>query len=884
MRGAKADYPRCIRLHGQTSAGRKRWRRGTVAGHRRNAGFAQRRTSAIASCGADDSAADFGFTHVPLGCTPRNCFKLRSQPAGSRIATPKEFASRDRLGVIDPMIGRAILRTFRRPRHQRGMLLALRAASRAVPSASAMRKPVLLLATLLLAGAGLIKGEIKTPENAPIEITSTGETTYENGLATARDNVAIHVGDTDIYADYAQYNSNTHDIELRGHVRIYRDISFYIAESGVFNTETNRIKATKMRTESQPYFLNGDNVTEIAEHGYLIKNGTFTTHDTPKPDFHLRARTIRVYEKDRVIFQNVTAYVGKVPVFWFPYMYQSLDQTFSFTIAPAFLSSWGPSLLTQVTFPITEDVQGRVRLDYRGRRGVAVGFDSNAEYGKDKESWAKLKTYYLQDQNPELNQTAVPRQGVPTARYRLSLEDRTNFSESIYGIANLTKLSDQYVMEDFYQGEFRVNPVPDNVVALTKTNPNYTLTGIARFQANEFFTTTERLPEVVLDVKRHALFGGPIFYEGETGVANLQLQFPEDSGFNNYGTARFDTFHQLVFPNTYFGWLSIVPRVGFRGTYYGDTRDLGNTIFTPNPNPLVPNFILPNPTLANPIDFGGDTFRTVFDTGVEASFKVSRTWENVQSRAFGLDGLLHVIQPFTNFSYVSENGPNPMSILQFDRFEPSTQLRAIDFPQFTPIDSIDSWTVWRVGVRNRLETRRDDRTITWLELDTFFDVNFDNPYDRTDYSNFFNNLRFTPLPWMSFSVNSQVPAFAKGFTEVNTIASVQPIANLQLSVGHRYLNDNPFFLDSSLFLVGGYYRINDNWGVGAQEQYEATTGLLEQQRYSIYRDLSSWVASFGGVIRDNKGVKEYGVLFTVTLKAFPKFGFDLNFDPTSSGE
>ena len=746
-----------------------------------------------------------------------------------------------------------------------------------------MRTLVLLVAALF-ASAGLIRGEIKTPQNVPIEITSTGETTYENGLATARDNVAIHIGNTDIYADYAQYNSTTHDVELRGHVRIYRDTSLYIAESGVYNTETKKIRAINGRTASQPYFLSGANVGSIEENGYLIQNGTFTTDDSAKPDFHLHARKIRVYEKDRVIFQYVTFYIGKVPVFWWPYLYQSLSDTFSFTVSPAYTSTWGPSLLTQVTFPITDNIKGRARFDYFGRRGPAIGFDPVIDYGKDEDSQARIKSFYIQDQNPELNQTNIPRQDVPTGRYRLSLEDRTNFTDEIYGLANLTKLSDPYVMQDFYPGEFRVDPVPDNVVAVAKTDPFFTITGIARFQANEFFTTTERLPEVVLDVKRHALFGGPIFYEGESGFANLRLQFPDDSGFQNYNTDRFDTFHQLTFPNTYFGWLSIVPRVGFRGTYYGKTWDLGSTTFVPPSNPLIPDFILPPPTLANPVKFDGDTFRTVFNTGAEASFKISRTWENVQSRAFGLDGLMHVIQPFTNFSYVEENGPNPLSILEFDRFEPSTQLRAIDFPQFTPIDSIDSWTVWRVGVRNRLETRRDDRTITWLELDTFFDVNFDNPYDRTDYSNFFNNLRFTPLPWMSFSVNSQVPAFAKGFTEVNTIASVQPIANLQLSVGHRYLNDNPFFLDSSLFLVGGYYRINDNWGVGAQEQYEATTGLLEQQRYSIYRDLSSWVASFGGVIRDNKGVKEYGVIFTMTLKAFPKFGFDLNFDPTSQGE
>ena len=746
-----------------------------------------------------------------------------------------------------------------------------------------MRTLVLLLATLF-ASAGLIFGEIKTPENAPIEITSTGETTYENGLATAHDNVAIHIGNTDIYADYAQYNSTTHEVELRGHVRIYRDASLYVTDSGFYNTETKKIRAISGRTESQPYFLGGQNVSSISENGYLIRDGTFTTHDSAKPDFHLHARKIRIYEKDRVIMQYVTAYVGNVPVFWWPYLYQSLNEAFSFTITPAYLSSWGPSLLTQVTFPITDDIKGRVRLDYFGRRGPAIGFDPVIDYGKDENSQARVKTFYIQDQNPNLNQTAVPRQNVPTGRYRLSLEDRTNFTDDIYGIANLTKLSDQYVMQDFFQGEFRIDPVPDNVLALTKADPFYTLTAIERFQANQFFTTTERSPEVVLDIKRHGLFGGPIFYEGETGFANLRLQFPEGSGFENYGTYRFDTFHQLTYPNTYFGWLSIVPRVGYRGTYYGKTWDLGSTIFIPPSNPLIPDFILPPPTLANPVKFDGDTFRSVFDTGAEASFKISRTWENVQSRALGLDGLMHVIQPFTDFSYVKEDGPNPTAVLGFDRFLPSTQPRVLDFPQFTTIDSIADWTVWRGGVRNRLETRRDDRTMTWLEVDSFVDVQFENPYQPTDYSNLVNNIRFTPLPWMSLSVNSQVPAFAKGFTEVDTVATVQPLANVQLNVAHRYLNGNPFFQDSSLFVVGGYYRLNDNWGVGVQEQYEATTGLLEEQRYSVYRDLTSWVASFGGVIRDNSGVKEYGLLFTVTLKAFPKFGFDLNFDPTSQGE
>ena len=746
-----------------------------------------------------------------------------------------------------------------------------------------MAKPFPAIVSLFFA-INFAGAAIETPKNQPIEITSTGQTTYENGLATAHDNVAIHIADTDIYADFAQYNSQKHEVLVEGHVRIYRDVSIYAGERAIYNIETKQIRAVNMQTEYFPYFVSGATVTSISDNAYRIENGNFTTHDSSRPDFHLRARTVRVYENDHVVFQNVTFYAGKVPIFWWPYVYQSLNDAFSFSVSPAFLSSWGPSLLTQVTFPIHENIKGRLRVDYRTRRGVGVGFDSEVEYGKDKNSWANLKTYYLQDQNPLLNRTNVPRGLVSTGRYRVTLQNFTHLTEDIYGIIDVTKLSDPFLMQDFYHTDFRIDPVPDNVVAVAKTNPFYTLTATARFQANEFFEQTERLPEVVLDVKRHALFGGPIFYEGESGVADLHRNFASGTDFQDYEAWRMDTFHQLTYPNTYFGWLSIVPRAGFRETYYSKTRDLGNTMFQPSENPLVPDFLLPDPTLQMPITNGGDKWRSVVNAGAEASFKFSRTWEEAQSRALGLDGLRHIVQPFSNLSWVSDSGPDPKQVLQFDRFEPSTQLRPIDFPQFTSIDSIDRWTVWRVGVRNRLQTRRDDLTVSWLDLETYVDVNFDNPFDRTPYSNLFNRLRFTPLPWASLIINSQLPAFDKGFTEVNTNVVVQPVANLQVSVGHRYLNTNPFFNNSSLFVVGGYYRLDDNWGIGLQEQYEATTGVLEQQRYSVYRDLTSWVASLGAVIRDNGGIKEYGVLLTFTLKAFPKFGFDLNFDPAGADE
>ncbi len=748
-----------------------------------------------------------------------------------------------------------------------------------------MRKPVLLLLFLLLASATRAQ-DLAGPGALPVEINATGQTTYENGIATARDDVAIHFGDTDIYADFAQYDKEKHTIFLKGHVRIYRGISLYLGEEATYNLDTKAINADNMRSGIYPYLLSGRAVTSATDEAYTIKNGTFTTHDSAHPDFHINAQTVRIYENDRVILKNATFYIGQVPVFWWPYLYQSLDRSFSYSIAPAFLSSWGPSLLGQITFPIGEKITSTVRLDYRSRRGEAVGFDSEIRYGKDNKSIAKFTSYFLQDQNPDLNRTSLARPGTPTSRYRLGLQNRTEFTSDIEGIVDVTKLSDRFLLQDFFPNEFRVNPQPDNVVALVKTGAWYSLTAEARFALNTFYETTERLPEIALDIKRHGLFGGPIYYEGETSAGELRHNFVANSVFDDYSAFRIDSFHQLTYPNTYFGFLSVVPRIGFRGTFYSRTENFDTSIYPLNP--AAPTFPLTFPAtnrfFGPPLDYGGSVFRAIFNAGVESSFKVSREWNDAQNRILGLDGLRHIIQPFVNFSYVSSPNVDPIDILQFDRVQPTTKLNPIDFPQYTSIDAIDNWSIARIGVRNRLQTRRDDLTVSWLQLETFVDVNFDNPFDKTDYSNVFNKLTFTPVPWATLIIESQLPLLDQGFTEVNTSINFKPTGNTQLTFGHRYLKNNPFFVDSSLFTFGAYYRIDDNWGVGVLEQYEANTNIVEQQRISIYRDLTSWVASLGGIVRNNGGVKEYGVLLTFTLKAFPKFGLDLNFDPAGTGD
>jgi hypothetical protein len=66
--------------------------------------------------------------------------------------------------------------------------------------------------------------------------------------------------------------------------------------------------------------------------------------------------------------------------------------------------------------------------------------------------------------------------------------------------------------------------------------------------------------------------------------------------------------------------------------------------------------------------------------------------------------------------------------------------------------------------------------------------------------------------------------------------------------------------------------------------YEMDDGTMEFQSYSLTRDLTSWMVSFGGMMRDNRGGRsDVGLLFTLTMKDFPQVTLPLDIDPNPSG-
>jgi lipopolysaccharide assembly outer membrane protein LptD (OstA) len=748
---------------------------------------------------------------------------------------------------------------------------------------------------LWMAGQAIAQSPLRQADSAgrfsdiPIDIAA--ENLDASGvLATASGNVQISYGATTIYCDQAQYDPTTRDVIATGNVRIYREGQLVTAERAVYNLETKDISGASVHGEAMPFMFGSNSFQNIpGTSGYLVKESLFTTSDSANPDWSLRARRVRIYPNDRVILYDAKLYVGNTPVMWFPFVYQPLNRKNAFTITPGFRSAWGPYLLSNYTFPISDQVGGTLRLDYLGRRGPAVGLGTEWAPKQDGgKNWGRFTAYGLHDQNSDVNNTGLAREEIRSGRYRVSFQARQYITEDIFASVDINKLSDTRFLQDFAENEFLTNPQPDNVVSLTKYADSYTMSVLARKQFNEFFDGTERLPEAALDITRQPVFGTGLFYEGSTSGGYYRRNFAKGSTMPDYAFARLDSFHQILFPKTFFGWLSVVPRAGFRGTWYSQSGSLV---------PFQQQSVL---TLANGMQQvvtnnatrlakQGDVFRPVFNAGLEVSFKASKEYESVQSRRWGLDGLRHVVQPYANLSYV-QSGKSAQEILQIDRLQRQSQPPAIDFPAFNTIDSIDDWNILRLGMRNRLQTRRDDATFNWLELDSFFDVRFERPNfsgldpDGGTYSNLVNRLRWNPLPWVTFTTAAQLPLLDNGFTEVNSTAYFLLNDRFSFSIGHRYIDNNLLFQNSSLLDIGAYFRIDDNWAFSARGDYEFRDNTLQTQVYELHKDLSSWVASLGFIARNNgtaaRSQYDYGVILTFTLKDLPDLRLPISFSPT----
>ncbi len=334
----------------------------------------------------------------------------------------------------------------------------------------------------------------------------------------------------------------------------------------------------------------------------------------------------------------------------------------------------------------------------------------------------------------------------------------------------------------------------------------------------------------------------------------------------NYEASRFDTYHQVLMPETFFGWLNVIPHVGGRFTYYSAASGPGATTDEVN--------------------------RGVLDAGAQVNFKASRLWPGAENKLLDVDGLRHIVEPRVEYMYVpTPNAVGTNVIPQFTYQLPSLRLLPIDYPDYNSIDSITSQNVVRFGLRNKLQTKRDGQVANLLNWDVYTDWNL-RPLSnkavaqdglslppQTTFSDVFSDFTIKPRSWLTLESLTSYNLDPRQFFSSLTTVTFEPNQVWSWSLGQYYIANDPSTSPTSLgpgnnlFASTFYYRLNENWGLRAAHRYNFNDRIMEEQDYAIYRDLRSWTAAITLRLRKSEGSpNDFTAALTFSLKAFPRFG------------
>jgi len=689
-------------------------------------------------------------------------------------------------------------------------------------------------------------------------LTDQSEIEYDDtdGIWFGRYGVIVRYGTVELSANQIALSETTGDAIADGNVRLRDRGQSWASEHLEYNFKTGRMQGEGFRTGLTPFFASGLKLEGDTQASEYVATQTFiTTDDVKRPLFRIKAEQFRVRPGRDIEAKNAKIYLGDTPVMVLPRYRRSLHQHDAYwRVTPGYRSRLGAYTYNSYHFIIGTNVAAGINLDLYSSRGVGVGPDlswQHSRFGK-----GELRGYYIDDSRPGLD---AVRQPVDPERHRLSFSHRATLRPNLTATVVAREQSDQFIIRDFYESEYRRNIQPDSFLEVHQAWSNWSLTLLGRPQLNSFQRTVERLPELKLAGLRQQIGELPLYYESESSVDYLRYQ-SELPGGTNYAAMRADSFQQVLWPQQYFGWLNFVPRVGGRVTQYGETDGRQST-------------------------FDEET-RLVFNTGAELSTKASRVWRGAENKLLEVRELRHIIAPSINYVFVPKPNNRPHELPQFDTELPSLRLLPIEYPDYNAIDSIDSQNVLRLSLWNKLQTKREAGVQNLVHWGLYTDWRLDPRPNQTRFADVYSDLELRPRSWLTLNAETRVDPDRGRVNLAYHALTIAPNDTWSWRAGQRYFRGAPEFgpeSDNNTLFHSTYVKFNENWAARLSHHFEARDGVLEEQYYTLYRDFRSWTGALTLRFRNPREQEnEFAIAFSFQLKAFPRFGLGRDRDEPDS--
>jgi len=498
-----------------------------------------------------------------------------------------------------------------------------------------------------------------------------------------RGRVEIHYRSYILYADQVTYNADTGDSELEGHVVL--DGGPYDehveASHGTYNvrTETGTFysvigtvgfrlrKSRYVLTTSNPFAFTGKIVEKHGPDHYLVRQGSVTTCELPRPKWQFDAMRISVDVDGTAKIYNSDFRVMGMPVFYFPFVTHPVQkqERQSGLLIPSLgnSSTKGKIAGESVYWVFNRSMDATVGAEYYSKRG----WSQRAEFRARPSDTSYVFFNYVgvldrgigsppnrQNQGGEDAHFLAERRfgtfrGVANVDYLSSFVFRIAFTD-VYTQAIDSEVRSQIFLSNTTNG-FHFDALAERYQNFEICDPRTDPTGCNTLTQTELIRVLHT-PSFFLSGEERQLGNTPLYWSFQSAAEGVQRR---QIGFRTGPlVGRFDLAPSLTMPVLWRGW-SLRPELTLRDTFYTQQTDPTSPKAT-----RAADDVLNRKSLEASFELRPPTLTRVFDHPW-----LGRKWK-------------HVIEPRMRYNYVTGIN-NFANILRFDATDVLTNTNEVEY-------------------------------------------------------------------------------------------------------------------------------------------------------------------------------------------------------------
>ncbi|MFQ5964980.1 MAG: LPS assembly protein LptD [Candidatus Scalinduaceae bacterium] len=625
------------------------------------------------------------------------------------------------------------------------------------------------------------------------------------------------------------------ELYAEGNVTMRRKKDLMIAEKIFENIKENEgifVKSVFSSTFKTPYsavetpvYIHGDEIKHKGKGLYEVKNGSFTSCSYGHPHFRFQSSKVRIFktaDHSIVSAKKNVFYAGNIPVAYLPFLNFDMKRK-----KRKLLKNWEFGRISRFGrfFKTDWDIYSiafgekmgdwsdlTFSADFLELRGPAVGLD----FLYEKANFSGLiNTYYVRDEkDTDINNVPITSKD----RGQFLWRHRQLLANNWIADIEVSNVSDRNFFREYFRNVFKVEKDRETIFYLRKASDNRGFSFLAEKQLRTYDTlvnsqrlnrTNQTLPELKYSIIGEPLWEGKLNFSSETELAYHDRVFDEispkraEEQFLGRGalltaervfdrvpvrlepeeTIRFDTDNTINAPFRILG-IKFNPFMGVRLTGYSESVKV---------DPV---------TLRNK---GGGTprGRIAGSLGLDIGTTLSRTY-SVYNKLLNINRLRHIIVPEVRFNFMPLVTQNPEDLNQFDG-----------------IDALDDYQSIKLGLRNRLQTKRGkpgkEKSVDFIDFDMGFNIFPGNAGLNRKRDDFFGlDLRIKLTDKISLLSERNEFNLRKGGVDVlNIRLRYNPMPGYRFSIGHRFIDDT-----SSTVRFSSTFSLSEKWRVVFSENFD----------------------------------------------------------------